>query len=194
MRVLKFMIAAALMCCAGWLVFGDMEWINDTPSVPDGAVGPSSEILRYIPMAEDTIRCDDGTDYYIVGAYGYPDCGPLPSAPQEWFQDELSEGEAIRYKDGSGDYLFMQNVYETLRMAYTVCGGKDGISPKRIRLTVPEDIPSDGFSPWDPERVTTLADAGPDGTVCVEAWDMFKDGVYYKTVYEIGVDRREAGA
>ena len=183
MRVLKFIAAAVLMSCAAWLVFGDMEWINDTPSVPD----KGTEVLRYIPMAEDTIRCDDGTDYYIVGAYGYPDCGPLPSMSQEW---ELPEGEAVRYKDGSGDYLFMQNVYETLRMAYTVCSGKDGISPHRIRLTVPEDIPSDGFSPWDPELVTTLVDGGSDGIVCVEAWDMSKDGVYYKTVYEIGIDQR----
>ena len=88
----------------------------------------------------------------------------------------------------------MQNMYETLRMAYTVCGGEGSTGPFHIRLTVPEDIPSDGFSPWDPEHVTTLVDGGSDGIVCVEAWDMFKDGVYYKTVYEIGVDRREAGA
>lgn len=185
MRVLKFIIAATLMSCAVWLVFGDMEWINDTPSVPE----KDTKVLRYIPMAEDTIRCDDGTDYYIVGAYGYSDCGPLPSMSQEW---ELPEGEAIRYKDGSGDYLFMQNVFETLRMAYTVCSGKAGICPSRICLTVPEDILSDAFSPWDLECAIAQADAGHGGVVCVEAWDMFKDGVYYKTIYEIGVDRREA--
>ncbi len=38
----------------------------------------------------------------------------------------------------------------------------------------------------------TKADAGRGGIGCVEAWDMVKDGVYAKTVYEIGVDWREA--
>ena len=109
-----------------------------------------------------------------------------PAAP-----DELSEIEIIHYRDASGDYLFMRNLYETNRMAYAICGGEDSV---RIRLTVPEDILSDAFSPWDPERVRVLAaGAGHGDTVCVEAWDMFKNGVYYKTVYEIGVDRGEAG-
>ena len=188
MRVLKLIAAVALICCAAWLVSCDVEWVNDTPTVPDESFNIP---FRYIPMEGDTIRCDDGTDYYILGAYGYPDCGPLPSIPQEWPRDELPEGEAIRYKDGSGDYLFMQNIYETLRMAYTVCS-QGNTRPLHIRLTVPENIPSDGFSLWDPERVTAQANAGRGGIVCVEAWDMFKDGVYYKTVYEIGVDRKEA--
>lgn len=188
MRVLKF-IAAALIFCAAWLTVFGVEWVNDTPVAPDGTINIP---FRYVPMEGDTVRCDDGTDYYILGAYGYPDCGPLPSMPQEWPRDELPEGEAIHYKDGSGDYLFMQNLYETLRMAYTVCGGESGTRPLHIRLTVPEDIPSDAFSLWDPERVSAQADAGRGGVVCVEAWDMFKDGVYYKTLYEVGVDRREA--
>ncbi len=144
-------------------------------------------------MVGDTVYCDDGTDYQILGIGGYPDCGPLPSVPQEWPRDELPEREAIHYKDGSGDYLFMQNIYETLRMAYTVCGGDGSAKPLHVRLTVPEDIPSDAFSPYDPKRVSTQVDARRDGIVCVEAWDMFKDGVYYKTLYEIGVDWREAG-
>lgn len=188
MRVLKLIAAAALVFYAAWLVSCNVELVNDTPIVPDESINIP---FRYIPMEGDTVRCDDGTDYYIFGAYGYPDCGPLPSMPQEWPQDELPEGEAIRYKDGSGDYLFMQNIYETLRMAYTACG-QGNTRPLYIRLTVPEGIPFDAFSPWDLERITTLADAGHDGIVCVEAWDMFKDGVYYKTLYEIGVDRREA--
>ena len=93
---------------------------------------------------------------------------------------------AIRYRDASGDYLFVRNQHETLRMAYTVRGGADGV---HIRLAVPEALLLDAFSPWDPGRVMALADAGRGDTVCVEAWDMYKNGVYYKTVYEIGIDR-----
>ena len=188
MRVLKLIAAAAFILCATWLIFCDVKWINDTPTVPDESFNIP---FRYIPMEGDTVRCDDGTDYCIVCAYGYLDYGPLPSMPQEWPGNELPEGEAIRYKDGSEDYLFMQNIYETLRMAYTVCG-QGSTRPIHIRLAVPEGIPSDAFSPWDPERVSAQADAGRADIVCVEAWDMFKDGVYYKTLYEIGVDRGEA--
>lgn len=75
-------------------------------------------------------------------------------------------------------------------MVNTLCAHSDG--PLHLRLTVPEDISSDTFSQWDPGRVIVLVDAGRSDTICLEAWDMFKNGVYYKTLYEIGIDRREA--
>ena len=87
---------------------------------------------------------------------------------------------AIRYRDASGDYLFVRNRCETLRMAYTVRGGGDGV---HIRLAVPEERLLDAFSPWDPERVRALADAGHGDTVCVEAWDMYKNGEFQRTAY-----------
>lgn len=182
MKGTKLILAAALICCSIWLVSCDIERVNDTPeaiSVP--ADSP------YIPMAGDTIRCDDGSDYIILDADAYPDSDPLPSAPKEL---TLPEGEALRYKDGSGDYLFMQNTYETLRMAYTLCAGAN---VSDVKLSVPEDVIADAFSEWDPERVAAFADAGEGDTDCVEAWDMFKNGVYYKTLYEIGVQHGEAG-
>lgn len=191
MRKLKFALAAVLILCAAGLIVHGVERVNDTPVKPDGSTNIPSDGSRYIPVAGDAIRCGDGSDYHVLAVAGYPDCGPLPSMSQEWPRDELPEGEAIHYEDGSGDYLFLQNMYETLRMAYTVCG-ESSARPLHIRLTVPEDISSDAFSPWDPERVSAQAEAGRGGIICVEAWDMFRDGVYYKTLYEIGIDRREA--
>ena len=94
--------------------------------------------------------------------------------------------------DFSGNYLFVRNLYETRRMVNTLCGQRKGGGLLHIRLTVPEDISSDAFSQWDPEHLIALADAGRSDTICLEAWDMFKNGVYYKTLYEIGIDRREA--
>lgn len=189
MRVLKIIAAAALIVCSAWLVSCDVERINDTPMGLDRAINISSDGSRYI-LAGDTIRCDDGSNYAILNADEYPDCSPPPSVSLERLQGELPEGEAIHYEDDSGDYLFVCNLYETLRMAYTVYREDDCVD---IQLTVPEDILSDAFSPWDPERVNGLANDRRSDIVCIEAWDMFKNGVYYKTVYEIGVDRKEAG-
>lgn len=182
---------AVLLCCAALLLFHSIDEVNDTPVNPDGSINVPSDGSRYIPTAGDAIRCDDGTNYTVLNVEEYLDLGPLPSISQEWPREELPEGEAIHYMDGSGDYLFMQNLYETLRMAYTVCNAEGGTRPLHIRLTVPEDISCDAFSPWDPERALVLSTAGRSDTICMEAWDMFKNGVYYKTLYEIGIDRGE---
>lgn len=188
MKGLKFTLAAALICCSVWLVSCDIQQVNDTP----GAVRIPTDGSQYIPTAGDVIRCEDGSGYLILDAGIYPDSGPLPSAPKEWPEDRVPEGEALRYKDGSGDYLFLRNRFETLRMAYTLCNGESGIAPEDVQLAVPEDMASHAFSQWSPEQAVT-AEARRGNTVCVEAWDMFKNGVYYRTVYQIGVQPGEVG-
>ena len=100
-----------------------------------------------------------------------------------------SEGEAVHYKDFSGDYLFVRDLYETRRMVNTLCAQSCG--PFHLRLAIPEDLSSSAVSPWDPKRLEELSTAGRGDTICLEAWDMFKNGVYYKTLYEIGIDRGE---
>lgn len=191
MRRLKFALAAALILCAAYIIAASMERVNDTPVNPDGSINIPSDGSRYIPVAGDVIRCDDGANYAILNTDLYIDRGPLPSIPQEWPEGHLPKGEAVHYMDFSGDYLFVRNLYETRRMANTLCAHSDG--PLHLRLTVPEDIFSETFSQWDPERVIALADAGRSNTICLEAWDMFKNGVYYKTLYEIGIGRKGAG-
>lgn len=192
MRRLKFVLAAVLILCAAYIIAAKIEQVNDTPVNPDGSINIPSDGSRYIPVAGDVIRCDDGANYAILNTDLYIDCGPLPSITQEWPEDHLPKGEAIHYMDVSGDYLFVRNLYETRRMVNTLCSQEKGTGFLHIRLTVPEDISSDAFSLWDSERLIVLADADRSDTICLEAWDMFKNGVHYKTLYEIGIDRREA--
>lgn len=192
MRRLKFVLAAVLILCAAYIIAAKIEQVNDTPVNPDGSINIPSDGSRYIPVAGDVIRCDDGANYAILNTDLYIDCGPLPSITQEWPEDHLPKGEAIHYMDFSGDYLFVRNLYETRRMVNTLCSQEKGTGFLHIRLTVPEDISSDAFSLWDSERLIVLADADRSDTICLEAWDMFKNGVHYKTLYEIGIDRREA--
>ena len=187
MRRLKFILAAVLILCAGYLITRGIEPVNDTPVNPDGSINIPSDGSRYIPVAGDAIRCDDGTNYAILNADLYMDLGPLPSISQEWPKDHLPKGEAIHYMDFSGNYLFVRNLYETHRMVNTLCGQRKEGGLFHIRLTVPEDISSDAFSRWDPDHLIALADAGRSDTICLDAWDMFKNGVYYKTLYEIGI-------
>lgn len=191
MRRLKFVLAAVLILCAAYIIAAKIEQVNDTPVNPDGSINIPSDGSRYIPVAGDVIRCDDGMNYAVLCVDEYPDLGPLPSIAQEWPREELPEGEVIRYKDGSGDYLFLKNLYETLRMAYTVCNAEGGTRPLHIQLTVPEGVSSDAFSLWAPERALALSTVGRGDTICLEAWDMFKNGIYYKTLYELGIDRGE---
>ena len=192
MRRLKFALAAALILCAAYIIAASMERVNDTPVNPDGSINIPSDGSRYIPVVGDVIRCDDGANYAILNTDLYIDHGPLPSISQEWPEGHLPKGEAVHFMDLSGDYLFVRNLYETRRMVNTICGQGERAGLLHIRLDVPEDISSEAFSQWDPERVIALADAGRSGAICLEAWDMFKNGVYYKTLYEIGIDRREA--
>lgn len=183
----------ALLFCGAFSFFHRVEWVNDTPINSDGSINIPGDGSRYIPAEGDMIRCDDGTNYTILCVDGYVDNGPLPSISEEWPKDELPKEKTIHYADGSGDYLFVRDLYETLRMVYTLCGREDRSGPLHVSLTIPEDLSSDAFSSWDAERVITAAHAGRGDTVCLEAWDMFKDGVYYKTLYEVGVARGEAG-
>lgn len=191
MRRLKFILAAVLVLCAAYIIAAGTEQVNDTPINPDGSINIPSDGSRYIPVVGDIIRCDDGSNYTILNTDLYIDCGPLPFIPQEWPEGHLPKGEAVHYMDFSGNYLFVRNLYETRRMVNTLCAHSDG--PLHLRLTVPEDIFSETFSQWDPERVIALSDTGRSNTICLDTWDMFKNGVYYKTLYEIGISQKGAG-
>ena len=66
MRRLKFILAAALILCVAYIITINMEQVNDTPVNPDGSINIPSDGSRYIPVAGDVIRCDDGTNYAIL--------------------------------------------------------------------------------------------------------------------------------
>lgn len=93
----------------------------------------------------------------------------------------LPKAEVIPYADISGNYLFVQNLDETERMADSLCGylNDDGV---QIQTTVPEDAVFYAESVWDPAWAAALP-GGPG--YCVEAWDIYKDGTFQKTAYQV---------
>lgn len=94
----------------------------------------------------------------------------------------ITKVEAIRFKDISGDYLFVKNLDETEKMLRSLqeCLKDDDI---QIQTSVPEDAAFYAESTWDPAWAATI----PGGPVyCVEAWDIFKNGTFQKTSYLAG--------
>ena len=89
--------------------------------------------------------------------------------------------EVIHFTDISGNYLFIENRGETERMLRSLRDylGDDSI---QIQSSVPEDVTCYAESVWDPSWAAAL----PGGPVyCVEAWDIFKNGTFQKTVYQV---------
>lgn len=103
-----------------------------------------------------------------------------PSASQST-DAALPKAEVISYTDISGDYLFVQNLDETERMADSLCWylNDDSI---QIQTSVPEDAVFYAESVWDPAWAAALP-GGPG--YCVEAWDIYKNGTFQKTAYQV---------
>lgn len=101
-----------------------------------------------------------------------PYSGKAPDEPK---------AETIHFADMSGDYLFVKNPSETERMLYSLRDylGDSGI---QIQTSIPEDAICYAESTWDPAWSAAL----PGGPVyCVEAWDIFKNGEFRKTSYQV---------
>lgn len=92
------------------------------------------------------------------------------------------QAETIHYADISGDYLFIQNLNETERMRRSLQDylGEDNI---QIQTSVPDEAVYYAESTWDPAKAAAFC-GGP--VYCVEAWDIFKNGVFQKTSYLAG--------
>ena len=179
----------------------------------DGSINVPSDGSQYIPQTGDVIRCDDGTNYTIKDARLYGNTmfaeGPLPPLPTptcDWSQFpelELPEAEVRHFKDEYGDDIFIRNLYETRRMQYTLYNaiganpqtwqnGKlvlrgDGTPLAQVQLTVDDDVEPSYFWPWKPEQLVNKFNSCPPGFYQVEAWDVFSNGVYLRTEYDIYV-------
>lgn len=95
--------------------------------------------------------------------------------------DTPGSPKVIHFTDISGDYLFVENRGETERMLRSLRDylGDDDI---QIQTSVPEDVTCYAESVWDPVWAAAL----PGGPVyCVEAWDIFKNGTFQKTAYQV---------
>ena len=168
---------------------------------------------QYVPQAGDVIRCDDGTDYTIKdvsrwnnNAFSSAPLGELPIATCDWSklpQPEMPQAEARHFTSGGQDYLFQRNLYETRRMLYTLYNAigdnpetwqngqpvkfPSGNDKVKINLTIPAEVTPQSFWPWRAEQITELFNSCPPGTYSLEAWDVYKNGVFQYTEYSIYV-------
>ena len=172
-----------------------------------------TEGSQYVPQAGDVIRCDDGTNYTIKdvsrwdkNAFSSAPLGELPTATCDWSklpQPEMPRAEARHFTSGGQDYLFQRNLYETRRMLYTLYNAigdnpetwqngqpvkfPSGNDKVKINLTIPADVTPQSFWPWRSEQITELFNSCPPGTYSLEAWNVYKNGVFQYTEYSIYV-------
>ena len=97
----------------------------------------------------------------------------------------------------------MRNLYETRRMLYTLYNAigdnpetwQNGApvlhpsgNPKvKINLSISDDLNPQVFWPWRESEIVNLFNSCPPGTYSMEAWDVYKDGVFQRTEYNIHV-------
>lgn len=177
----------------------------------DGSLNLSSDGSQYIPQAGDVIRCDDGTNYTITDVSAYDSnffadgpLGPLPEPTCDWSlldQPELPAPEARRFQNVAGDNLRVRNLYETRRMLYTLYNAigdnsatwangtallrGDGEPLVQIELSIPDGMRYYMFWPWRASEIQDLFHSRPIGTFWLEAWDVYKDGVFLHTEYDL---------
>ena len=177
----------------------------------DGSINIPQDGSQYIPQAGDVIRCDDGTNYTITDVSRYDKnyfadgpVGPLPTATCDWSQfdqPELPKAEVRRFNNPDGDYIFIRNLYETRRMLYSLYNAMgednwimqsgtprmrgDGTPWVHIHLTLPDDMISAPFWPWREEAVPEVLHSCPGGDYYLEVWDVFKNGRFLRTEYNL---------
>lgn len=185
----------------------------DNSTNADGSANLSDTGERFVPHVGDVIRCDDGTNYTITdvsrwdaNAFASGPLGALPSASCDWseFPDiPLPNADVRHFVSGKSNYMVVRNLYETCRMQYTLYNavgensqtwenGHLKLSSKenplfRLSLTIPDEKldSAQSFWPWRSEDLTRVFNSTPVGNFAVEAWDMYKDGVFLYTEYYI---------
>jgi hypothetical protein len=182
----------------------------------DGSINLPSDGSRYVPQAGDVIRCDDGANYAVTDVSRYDrnyfasgPAGDLPEPTCDWSllaQPELPPAEARHFQLETGEYLFVRNLYETRRMLYTLYNAvgdnpetwqngapvlhSSGSSKVKINLTIGEGLTFQSFWPWRASEIIDLFNSCPPGTYSMECWDVYKDGVFQRTEYQIRVTRQ----
>lgn len=180
----------------------------------DGSINLPSDGSRYVPQTGDVIRCDDGTNYtltdvsrYDANMFASGPIGPLPEPTCDWSlleQPELPEATARHFSNGNGDYLYICNVYETRRMLYTLYNAigdnpqtwengapklnAKGIFPVYIKLNVPQTENYQVFWPWRANQIVDDFNSVPPGTYYMQAWDVYCNGIFQHTEYQMYVD------
>ncbi len=61
----------------------------------------------------------------------------------------------------------------------------DGTSWVHIQLSIPDGMSYNPSWPWDTEFFEDILHSCPGGDYYVEAWDVYKDGIFQRTEYDI---------
>lgn len=177
----------------------------------DGSINIPDGDARLTLKEGDVVRCDDGTNYtitdmsrYDANAFAAGPLPPLPTATCDWSSFpavELPEVEARRFQNEYGDYLFIRNLYETRRMQYTLMNlagnhpdtsengklryGSKGTPLVQIQLTIDEDMSAQPFWPWRESEMEKEFNAVPIGLYAMEVWDVYSNGIFQYTEYDL---------
>ena len=158
-----------------------------TASAPSGviAVPQTDEPLRF--QEGDKVLCDDGTAYEITDLRLWEEPEPLPAYDQTRFPElELPRAEARRFQSEHGDNLHIRNLYETRRMEYTLYNAAAGrTEPLNLRLGISAQNAVQMFWPWQEDQLTQVFRSAPGARFEVEAWDVYHNGKYLYTEYNI---------
>ena len=179
----------------------------------DGSINLPADGSQYVPQEGDVIRCDDGTNYTITDVsrwdknmFASGPVGELPEPTCDWSlmpQVELPAPEARHYSINDHEYLFVRNLYETRRMLYTLYNAigdnpetwqngapvshPSGAPKVQIYLSIDDGLNPRVFWPWRANQIIDLFNSCPPGTYRMEAWDVYKDGIFQRTEYNIHV-------
>lgn len=179
MKHLALILFAALLCGAVPFIQASQTEVPPPLINPDGSINLSQRTRPYVPKEGDVLRCEDGSNYTITCIDGYE---PAAMPESDFTQLDLPKADAIHFSDISGDYLFLRNLHETAQMVFTLSGFLN-IDAASIRLELPEDVVPVVADAWDVKQIAALPGYGAYG---VESWDIFKNGAYLWTSYEVG--------
>lgn len=165
-----------------------------TASTPSGVVTipQTDEPLRL--QEGDKVLCDDGTVYEITDLRLWEEPEPLPIYDQTRFPElELPKAEVRRFQSEHGDNLHIRNLYETRRMEYTIYNAamncpelwKDGVPTLNLYLGISAKNAVQMFWPWQEDQLTQVFCSAPGARFEVEAWDVYHNGKYLYTEYNI---------
>ncbi len=187
----------------------DAPYTGEAPAQTTGAVTIPEGDAKLTLKEGDVVLCDDGTTYAITdmsrydsNAFSSGPLGELPTATCDWSSFptvELPKAETRHFDNQAGDYLFIRNLYESRRMQYTIQnlagnhpetseGGKlrygsKGTPIVRIQLNIDEGKHADSFWPWRASELEDDFNSVPPGTYQLEAWDVYRNGVFQYTEY-----------
>lgn len=180
-------------------------YTEDTPAQASRVVCLPTDGSKYIPQVGDLIPCDDGTLYEVKDTLRWENnCfapGPLPALPTPSYDwsvfpaQQLPTVDCRRFQSEYGDDLYVRNLHETLRMAYTIYEAvrdepeawRDGKPLTKVSLTIdPKEEPyTKYFWPWRQEELLKHVRAFPSFHFHVEAWDFYHNNTFLQTQYYV---------